>query len=220
MSLRQNRVWGKPAPSDTQAWALTVHTRVLASLAAWSDPQAPCRLGSGLKLHSGALRGTLWATTFSYPSPFWFPTPSFETYFSVMMCHQRGTYKKTTLWNTELQRQRKESDTRERSGWEEIWGVRASFPHKRLLFVAMKHPMLSCLSSSRHLILFPPSENVQVAVSVGSSFLFLVFIKRARAEPLGKGNYSWILAMYSTKCQGTAKPWPPTSVPLNAPKME
>ena len=33
---------------------------------------------------------------FLVASPFWFPTLSFETDFSVMMCHRRGEYKKTT----------------------------------------------------------------------------------------------------------------------------
>lgn len=38
-----------------------------------------------------------------------------------------------------------------------------------------------------------------------SLFLFLAFIKRVRAKPLGKGNCLWVLAMYSLKSQGIAK---------------
>lgn len=61
---------------------------------------------------------------------------------------------------------------------------------KRSNFIAVKYATLSRLS-----FLFPPSENVQVAGSVGSSFWFLVFINKARAEPLGTGNYLWVPAM-------------------------
>lgn len=61
---------------------------------------------------------------------------------------------------------------------------------KRSNFIAVKYATLSRLS-----FLFPPSENVQVAGSVGSSFWFLVFINKVRAEPLGTGNYLWVPAM-------------------------
>lgn len=64
---------------------------------------------------------------------------------------------------------------------------------------------------------FPSCENVQVAASVGGSFLFLCFIKKARAEPLGEGSYSWVLAIYSAESPGIAKHQPPTPVLLMLP---
>lgn len=52
-----------------------------------------------------------------------------------------------------------------------------------------------------------------------SLFLFLAFIKRVRAKPLGKGNCLWVLATYSLKSQGIAKLWPFTPILLTVPRQ-
>lgn len=91
-------------------------------------------------------------------------------------------------------------------------------PHKTMTrshFIAMKYtapptPLPQCFFSL-------PSEDVQVAVSMGAISCFLFLLTKGQGLSLMEKvtNYSWALAIYSTKSQGSAKPRPPTlSSPL------